>query len=70
MLSGVSDVAIPVLGELKFGDVSLEERSVAMVTVVLSVLLHKVLHEVHRRHVLSAGQQVAGEPPGDTQGTG
>lgn len=37
-----------------------------MVTIVLSVLLHKAFHEVHSRHMGSLGQQVAGESTVET----
>jgi len=53
--SGHGDITLPVCGELKFGDVGLEEGSVAMVTVFLSVFLNEVFHEVNSRHMVSAG---------------
>lgn len=38
-----------------------------MVTIVLSVPLHKAFHEVHGRHMVSLGQQVAGVPTAKTR---
>lgn len=49
------------LGDVQLCDVSLDEADVAMVTIVLPVLVHKALHEVHRGHMGCLGQQVAGE---------
>lgn len=37
-----------------------------MVTIVLSVSLHKAFHEVHSSHMGSLGQQVPGETPAET----
>lgn len=51
--------ATPVLGQVQLCDVRLDEGSVAVVTVVLPVLLHKVLHEVHSSNVFGFGQQAA-----------
>lgn len=56
----------PVLREIQLCDVSLDEGSVAVVTVLLPVLLHKTLHEVHGRHVFRLSQQVFGETTGET----
>lgn len=50
----------PVLGQIQFCDVCLEEGSVAVVTIALPVLLHKVFHEIHSSNVFGFGQQVAG----------
>ena len=56
----------PVLREIQLCDVSLDEGSVAVVTVLLPVFLHKTLHEVHSRHVFRLSQQVFGETTGET----
>lgn len=50
----------PVLGDVQLCDISLDEGSVAMVTIVLPVPLHKAVHEVDSSHMASPGQQVAG----------
>lgn len=59
----------PVLRKIQLCDVCLEERGVAVVTVVLFVLHHKVFHEIHGSHVFGFGQQVAGEATAQTQGS-
>lgn len=49
----------PVLGQIQLCDVRLDEGSVAVVTVILPVLLHKVFHEIHSSNMFGFGQQVA-----------
>lgn len=56
----------PVFGDLQLCDVSLNECHVAVVTIVLSVFLHKALHKIHSRHVFGFGQQVAGVATAET----
>lgn len=56
----------PVWGDIQLCDISLDEGSVAMVTIFLSVPLHKALHEVHGCHMGSLGQQVAGVTTANT----
>lgn len=48
------------LGDVQLCDIGLDEADVAMVTIVLPVLLHKALHEVHGGHMGRLGQQVTG----------
>lgn len=50
----------PALGQVQLCDVRLDEGSVAVVTVVLPVFLHKVFHEINSGDVFGFGQQVAG----------
>ena len=57
----------PVFGDIQFCDVSLDEGSVAMVTIVQPVPLHEAFHEVYGRHMAGLGQQVAGETTGEIQ---
>lgn len=57
----------PVFGDLQLCDVGLNECHVAVVTIVLSVFLHKALHEIHSRHVFGFGQQVAGVATAETR---
>lgn len=56
----------PVFGDLQLCDVSLNECHVAVVTIVLSIFLHKALHEIHSHHVLGFGHQVAGVATAET----
>lgn len=58
----------PVLGQIQLRDVRLDEGSVAVVTVVLPVLLHKVFHEIHSSNVFGFGQQVASVAAAETHG--
>lgn len=58
----------PVLGQVQLRDVRLDEGSVAVVTVVLPVLLHKVFHEIHSSNVFGFGQQVASVAAAETHG--
>ena len=52
------------MGQIQLCDISLDEGGIVMVTIVLSVLLHKAFHEVHSRHMGSLTQQVGGVAAG------